>query len=281
MNAAKFVIDADALHAFADGQLGESERAAVERYLAAHPEVAAEVAGWRRQNEALAALFPPLGGELTPERLRPQVIAEGVRRGRGQFLRNVAAGLVLVAAAGSLGWFMRTATWQEEPLSEHLIDNAVAAHAVYVQEKTHAVEAAADSPNLMRWLSNRIAAPIDAPNLVADGFTFLGGRLLPGESGEHAHGPAAQLMYENASAERVTLYITSALPDKKEVWKYEARGSLDAYYWADGDVTCTIVSDLPEDQVRGLGKVIFEQLTRKADSTWNPSVAAPAPAKTS
>ena len=103
MNAAKFVIDADALHAFADGQLGETETAAVERYLADHPDAAAEVAAWRRQNEALAALFPPLGEQVTPERLRPVVIAEGLQRGRSQMLRNVAAALVLVAAAGSLG----------------------------------------------------------------------------------------------------------------------------------------------------------------------------------
>ena len=275
MTAAKFVIDADALHGYADGQLTPDQRAAVEAWLADHPATAAEIAGWTRQNEALNALFPPLDHEPTPDRLRPAAIADTVRRGRWHGLRNVAAALVLMAAAGSTGWVMRGMLWQEEPLAEHLIDNAVAAHAVYVQEKTHAVEVAANSPNLMRWLSNRIDSPIDAPNLSASGFTFLGGRLLPGESGEHAHGPAAQLMYENASAERVTLYITGAPPDKKQVWKYEQRGNVDAYYWADAAVTCTIVTDLPEDQVRGLGKVIFEQLTRKADSTWNPA-AAPA-----
>jgi anti-sigma factor RsiW len=273
MTTANFVIDADALHAFADGQLGPADRAAVESYLTAHPGTAAEVAGWTRQNEAISALFPPLTDEPTPDRLKPSNIARSFRNDIWHAVRNVAAALVLVAAAGSLGWYMRGVLWQEEPLAEHLIDNAVAAHGIYVQEKTHAVEVAANSPNLMRWLSNRIDAPIDAPNLATSGFTFLGGRLLPGESGEHAHGPAAQLMYENASAERVTLYITGAPPDKKQVWKYEQRGSFDAYYWADGDVTCTIVADLPEDQVRGLGKIIFEQLTRKPDSTWNPSAA--------
>ncbi len=271
MSAERFEITADALHAFADGQLGEAERAAVESYLADHPAAAADVAGWIRQNEAIAALFPPLEAETVPDRLKPSAIAATVRRNRSLGLRNIAAALVVVAAAGSAGWYMRGALWQEEPLPEHLIDNAVAAHAVYVQEKTHAVEAPADSPNLMRWLSNRIATPIDAPNLSASGFSFLGGRLLPGESGEHAHGPAAQLMYENASAERVTLYITAALPDKKEVWKYENRDGFDAYYWADADVTCTIVADLPESEVKLLGKTIFEQLTRKADSTWDPS----------
>ena len=266
-----FEIDSDALHAFADGQLADAERAAVEAYLTAHPDAAATVAGWQRQNDAINTLFGPVASEAVPGRLAPRSVAERVRAGRRTMFRNVAAAAAIVVIAGSLGWYMRGVTWTEEPVSERLIDRAVVAHALYVKEKSHAVEVVADAPNLMRWLSNRIATPIDAPNLSDQGFTLLGGRLLPGEDGEYAHGPAAQLMYENPSAERITLYITSALPDKKEVWKYESRGGIEAYYWANDAVTCTIVSDLPEKDVRLLGKKIFEQLTRKADSSWNPA----------
>lgn len=195
-----FDIDSDALHAFADGQLADAERVAVEAYLAAHPDAAATVAGWQRQNDAIKTLFDPVASEAVPSRLAPRNVAERLRAGRRTIFRNVAAAAVVVALAGSLGWYMRGVTWTEEPVSERLIDNAVVAHALYVKEKTHAVEVVADAPNLMRWLSSRIATPIDAPNLSEQGFTFLGGRLLPGEDGEHAHGPAAQLMYENPSA---------------------------------------------------------------------------------
>lgn len=271
MTGAPFEIDTDALHAYVDGQLPAEHRAAVEAWLAVHPDAAALVAQWTRQNEALGALFPPMQQDPAPAHLNPQRIAERVRTGRLEALRNIAAVLVVVAVAGSLGWYLRGVFWQEEPVYERLIDNAVIAHALYVKEKTHAVEAAADSPNLMRWLSNRISSPIDAPDLAAQGYTFLGGRLLPGETGEAAHGPAAQLMYENAAAERLTLYITGPLPDKKEVWKLESRRGVDAYYWANDTVTCTIVASLPETDIRTLGKTIFEQLARKADSTWNPS----------
>jgi anti-sigma factor RsiW len=271
MTPAAFVVDTDALHAYVDGQLTTDQRSAVDAYLAAHPDAAALVAQWTRQNEAMTALFAPAAKEVVPPRLNPQRIADRVRSDRMRMFRTVAATLIVVAAAGGVGWYMRGVLWQEEPIAERLIDNAVVAHALYVKEKSHAVEAAADSPNLMRWLSNRIASPIDAPNLTAQGYTFLGGRLLPGETGEHAHGPAAQLMYENAAAERLTLYITGPLPDKKEVWKFEERGGMDAYYWANDAVTCTIVAALPETDVRTLGKTIFEQLTRKADSSWNPS----------
>jgi anti-sigma factor RsiW len=271
MTAPAFEVTTDVLHAYADGQLAAHERAAVEAYLAGHADAAEIVAQWQQQNDAITTLFAPVLGEAVPDRLSPARVAANVGRDRMRLLRGIAASLVLIAAAGSLGWYMRGVTWTEEPVSEALIDNAVTAHGLYVQEKTHAVEVAASTPNLMRWLSSRIETPIDAPSLSDHGFTFLGGRLLPGESGEHAHGPAAQLMYQNASAQRVTLYITAALPDKKQVWKFENRGGVDAYYWADADVTCTIVSDLPEKDIRDLGKSVFEQLTRKPDSTWNPS----------
>ena len=69
MTPVNFAIDTDALHAFADGQLSEEQRAAVESYLATHPDAAAEVATWRLQNEALTTLFAPVAGEPVPQRL--------------------------------------------------------------------------------------------------------------------------------------------------------------------------------------------------------------------
>jgi anti-sigma factor RsiW len=213
MTREPFAIDADALHAFADGQLGEAERAAVELHLATHPAAAAEVAKWQHQNDALKALFSPVAKEAVPARLSPHRIAHNLKTERQQSFRNIAAALILVAIGGGIGWSGRDYLTPTYAASDRLIDAAVAAHSLYVKEKTRAVEVAADAPNLMTWLSNRITTPIDAPNLTAQGFTFLGGRLLPGDPEGKLPGPAAQLMYENASAKRVTLYITAALPD--------------------------------------------------------------------
>lgn len=266
MTREPFAITADALHAFADGQLGEAERAAVELYLAAHPVAAAEVAGWQRQNEAVRALFPSAANEAVPARLSPHRIANDVRVGRRQSFLNIAAAVTLVVLGSGIGWFGRDYMVPTKAASEYLIDAAVTAHALYVKEKTRAVEVAADAPNLMTWLSNRIATPIDAPNLTSEGYTFLGGRLLPSDPEYGIPSPAAQLMYENGEAQRVTLYITAALPDKKEAWQFETRNGIEAYYWANDAVTCTVVADLPEAELRMLGRKIFEQLTWRAES---------------
>ena len=266
-----FKIDTDALHAFADGQLSGTDRLEVERYLAEHPDAAADVALWSRQNDALSALFSSTAGEAVPSRLSPHRIAHKVKTERQQSFRNIAAAAVLVLLGSGMGWFGRDYLVPVEAASERLIDAAVIAHSLYVKEKSHAVEVAADQPNLMTWLSNRITTPIDAPNLTEQGFTFIGGRLLPSDPGYGLPSPAAQLMYENASAQRVTLYITAALPDKKEVWDFVTRDGVEAYYWANSMVTCTVVGDLPEKDLRLLGKKIFEQLTWRPDASWNPA----------
>ena len=267
MTREPFAITADTLHAFADGQLGEAERAAVERYLAAHPDAAADVANWQRQNDALRALFPaPAANEPVPTRLSPHRIAGDVRIARRQSVMNIAAAVTLLVLGGGIGWYGRDYATPTKAASDYLIEAAVTAHSLYVKEKTRAVEVAADAPNLMTWLSNRITTPIDAPNLTSEGYTFLGGRLLPSDPEDGIPSPAAQLMYENGEAQRVTLYITAALPDKKEAWQFETVGDVEAYYWANNTVTCTIVADLPEQDLRMLGRKVFEQLTWRAES---------------
>jgi anti-sigma factor RsiW len=269
MTREPFAINADALHAYADGQLGEAERAAVERYLATHPDAAADVDAFRRQNEALAALFPSAANEPVPARLSPQRIASGIRHDRRRSFTNIAAAVVLVALGSSIGWYGRDYMTPTKAASDYLIEAAVTAHTLYVKEKTRAVEVAADAPNLMTWLSNRITTPIDAPDLTSDGFTFLGGRLLPSDPEDGMPSPAAQLMYENGEAQRLTIYITAALPDKAEAWVYRQGTGADAYYWSTPTITCTVVASIPEAQVKMLGHKIAEQLTWRAEGTHN------------
>jgi anti-sigma factor RsiW len=259
------ITEADLL-AFADGQLSPERRATVEAFLAANPERSAEVAHWRRQNEALTALFGAVVKEPVPARLDPHAIAAPARnRSRFGWAQLAAAALVLLAVGVGAGWAGRQLTWPDSP-KEALIEDALSAHALYVKESRHAVEvAAADHDHLVSWLSNRIERPIVTPDLSAEGFSLVGGRLLP-PGRETDTGPAAQLMYENAAAERVTVYITAALPDGKSVFEVANRDRLEALYWADNRITCTVVGDLPEAEMKAVGKKIYQQFTWRPDT---------------
>jgi anti-sigma factor RsiW len=254
------------LLAYVDGQADDIERAAVERYLATNPAKAAEVAHWQRQNEALTALFPPLDNQQMPPRLSPQKLARTVSANDNFRLSQIAAAVVLVLLGGALGWTGRDAVTPVEAASDALIDSAVLAHSLYVNENRHAVEVtAADREHLVSWLSNRVTQPITPPDLTAEGFTFVGGRLLPPV--EYATtSPAAQLMYENAASERVTVYITAALPDRKDAYEFTSRGPHEAFYWANSKITCTVVGELPDAQMQTVAKKVYQQLTRRPDT---------------
>ena len=261
----QFEVTEESLHAYVDGQLAPADRALVDTWLATHAEKAAEVAIWQRQNAALSTLFAPVAVEPVPARLNPRRIAAGIRESRWDWTRIAAAAVLVVALSGGAGWFLRTATWQEEPASERLIDGAVTAHALFVKESRHAVEVAADDrTHLVTWLSNRVGHPIGTPDLAAQGFQLVGGRLLPPPA-ETGTGPAAQLMYQDGTANRVTVYITAASDgDGKPYVKYQERG-LQAYYWANDQITCTVVGDLPEAQMQTVAKGVYQQLTWRPD----------------
>ncbi|HEV2514563.1 MAG TPA: anti-sigma factor [Devosia sp.] len=254
------------LHAYVDGQLPPERAAEVEAWLATHPDKAAELAGWQRQNEALTALFGSTADETVPSRLDPRLIARSPAANRSVgWAQAAAAAVVTLVLGGALGWAGRD--YFSPPPRQELIASAVTAHALYVKEKRHAVEvAASDKDHLVSWLSNRVERPINPPDLAADGFTLVGGRLLPGYGTEPA-GPAAQLMYENAAQERVTVYITAALPDRRADKEFTARNNLDAFYWANDKITCTVVGDLPEAQMQAVAKKVYQQLTWRPDGT--------------
>ncbi len=253
------------LLAYADGRLNDLEREAVERFLAANPGKAAEVAHWERQNEALQTIFPSLANETVPARLSPHRIARDVTASKRFQLGQIAAVVGLLVVGGVIGWGGRDAVTPTVAASDALIESAVIAHALYVKENRHAVEVGADDrAHLTSWLSNRVTQPVNPPDLGAEGFTLVGGRLLP-PIDYPATGPAAQLMYENANAERVTVYITAALAGGEDAYEFTTRSALDAFYWANEKITCTVVGDLPEAQMKTVAKKVYQQLTRRPD----------------
>ena len=252
-------ITRDMLMAYADGQLDATQRLAVEAHLSAHPDAAAEVALLLRQNDAIRTLFAPVGAEAVPARLRPRRLAAEMGRRRQSAWTWAAAALVLIGLGMGTGWFVRP-LFEARPASASLIADAVSAHAVYVAESRHAVEVGSEeSDHLSTWLSNRLDTALGMPDLSAEGFALVGGRLLPGLA--EAGGRAAQLMYEDGSGERITIYVTAALPDREPAYQFASLGNAEAFYWADARITCTVVGSLPETQMQAVAGAVYAQLT--------------------
>ena len=242
------------LHEYVDGRLPERRRAELEAYLAAHPEEAARLAAYRAQAERLREVFAPVLDEPVPQRL---TLASGPRRSR---VVNIAASLAWVAIGAIAGWQLHTFfTGRSAPVAETTIPRRAAiAHATYSPEVRHPVEVGADQEShLVAWLSKRLGAKVRAPNLESAGYSLVGGRLLPGESG-----PVAQFMYQCKQGTRVTLYVRTGVADQKETaFRYSDEGNVRVFYWIDRTYGYAVSSgDIGKDVLYKVANAAYAQL---------------------
>lgn len=267
------------LHAYADGQLTGARRAAVEAYLAQHPEAAAQVAAWRRQTDALHGALDPVLNEPVPlAALPPGLHGDGRRREstRRQWprwpmaLAATCASVLLVAVGGALGWMAHArleGTTVAMAPGERFAREALATHTVYAPEMRHPVEVPAnDEAHLIAWLSKRLGMSLQVPDLRAQGFHLIGGRLGVAEGG-----PSAILMYESDDGTRLSLQLrrmAQGTPDtgfRVEHMPRERRarvtsgGDPMAFYWIDRDMGFALAAPIERARLLTLAQAVYRQ----------------------
>ncbi|MDH3918169.1 MAG: anti-sigma factor [Rhodospirillales bacterium] len=257
MTAGPQEISEQDLQAYVDGWLDPARLAAVEAYLAEHPDEAARLAAYRRQNEALRGAFAEPRGEDVPERL----LLAARRRSPGRplaWLARAAAALALVAVGFGAGWGLRGGL-ETSGLARgdgaFLVQQAAAAHRVFSVEVRHPVEVRAEEAHLVAWLSKRVGVPLKAPDLSGHGFRLVGGRLLPA-----AEGTAAQLMYEDEAGRRVTAYMTANTSGGETAFRFAEDRGLAAFYWLEGPLGYALVGALTRAELIALAKSVYRQL---------------------
>jgi len=252
------------LMAYVDGQLSDTDRAIVEAYLADNPEKAEQVAEWQRQSTDIAALFAHVADEPVPDRLDPHRLASAPKAANDNWFagwRGIAAALILVVAGSAAGWFGNDAFAPGQSSSDLLIADAFSAHELFAAQQRHAVEVdASERLHLTSWLSASLDRRLVVPDSLPNGFTLVGGRLLPGRDSA-----AAQLMY-TAGDRKVTLYLTPRSESDPLQNQFADAGDLDALYWANDAVTCTIVGDLTRVEMEEIASEVFKALSWRDDN---------------
>jgi anti-sigma factor RsiW len=224
--------------AYVDECLPLSERRRFEERLATNADLAAEVAEWRFQSEAIRLAFAeggePRGGPLAYE----AAATIRLKLSRAQSTASEESGgcpvaVSVVPASGAAprrdgrvtqkGARARRALWAilggiiltgfslspaPADLSTALTPAAMAAYRVYSEGSVDPVEATTqDVAALERWLLPQFHRAISAPNFARAGFRLLGGRVLAG-----VHGPIAFALYENVAGARVGVAIEPGEP---------------------------------------------------------------------
>jgi anti-sigma factor RsiW len=240
------------LHAYADGHLDGARRAAVD----ADPQAAAKAQAYRRQNEALQALFGAVADEPLPAPLCVETIEHRLAVARRRSWLRVAAAVLLLLAGGAGGWVLNDLWGQRGAAQLVLAQEAFSAHQVYVKEVRHPVEVAAEEEaHLVKWLSKRLGAPLKAPVLATAGYDLVGGRLLPSGGG-----PAAQFMYETADGRRLTIFIRANPSSEVVAFRFVEGTGASAFYWLEGPLGYAIIGTEPRARLLELSRAIYQQL---------------------
>jgi anti-sigma factor RsiW len=245
------ITDTD-LHAWLDDELSQTRRAEVDSYVAAHPGDAERLAAYRRNDQAIQAMFDPVLDEPVPEQL--------VRRGgpaHSRVLRYaaVAAWLFIGGLAGWQLHGMQSSERQSDaPSWAH---RAAVAHVVYSPEVRHPVEVAADQEeHLVAWLSKRLGTTLKIPRLDSLGYGLVGGRLLPGEQG-----PAAQFMYQDSKGQRLTLYVRMGRDENKETaFRFAQEGNVKQFYWIDRGAGYVLSGEIGKDDLLRVANAVYRHL---------------------
>ena len=246
-------ISEDELHAYVDGRLDAARRAEVERYLLDHPDVASQVAGWSAHRDALRHAFGSVA-QPVPPRLDLQLLLQQRIASRWQPWRIAASILLAFALGGAGGWLLHG--WPGSGNVELLAEAAAANHAVYAADRRRPTELGADQrDDLVRWVSNRLNHRVAAPDLAADGFNYMGGRLAATEDG-----PAGLFMYTDAQGVRVTVFVLPLGSATAEPMRKMEVAGLSSCVWIDKGIGYTVVGKLPYEVVWRLAEQVQRQL---------------------
>lgn len=257
-------IGEDDLQALVDGRLSPSRLEAVKAYLADHPATAEQVKREIEQREALRMRLAFKAQEPVPSRLRIANLAAARRRSSLVRPAAFAAALAWLAIGGVLGvwggtWWASRSQTQADAMS--VADNAIAAYRIYVGERLHPVEIPGDQEaHLVQWLSRRVGKPLTAPNLNAQGYRLIGGRLLP-DKGE----AAALFMYENAGGSRLTLYARSGGNETQTSFRFEKQDGVSAFSWIDKGLSYVVTAKADRAQLLPIAEAIYKQFEAASD----------------
>jgi len=248
----------DDLQAYVDGRLPEARRTAVEAYLAQHPDLRERVAAEMRQRASLRGQLEGKFAEPVPPRLWVANIQAARRAGAMRRLRAVAAGALIFAVGAGAGWLAAdreiVASSSRPAPTTAVAQNASAAYRTFVVEVAHPVEvASAQEGHLLQWLSRRLGKPLVAPDLTPYGYKLMGGRLLPGNGSA-----AAQLMYDDASGKRLTLYVRAA-EGSETAFRFQREGDAATFAWIDQGFGFAVTAPLAREELMPIAEAVYRR----------------------
>lgn len=293
------VVEAE-LQAWVDGCLPAARRAAVDAYLALHPDEAARLQAYRQQNAALRARYNPVLDEAVPAALAARPRGPLWRAARAMLAANGpwrhVATLALTLAGGAAGWWLHdvqpdaaaVAPLQAAaPRAAPAPDQPAGAASAAAGARLATADLAATAEGQALARSAAVAHAVYSPeqrhpvevgadqqqHLVAWLSKRLGAPLHPPQLGALGYeliggrllpgqsGPVAQFMYDNAGGRRLTLYVsTEQRHNRSTAFRFAQEGEVGVFYWIDGRYGYALSGALDRAALAKLADAVYAQL---------------------
>lgn len=272
MNRVESPIREEDLHAYVDGVLQGARRVQVEAYLASHPDVARRMSEHAELRRRLREELEPVMEEPIPPELDLARMVEAHRQ-RRRIPWRIAASIVLALGIGGVGgWSLRGTAYAPGAVATSdvaasgavasaggiaaLAREAAASYQVYAADPTRPVEMpAADSAQLVAWISQRLDRRIALPDLHAAGYRFMGGRLIATE-----HGPAGLFMYDDAQGTRIAMMVRPMAVERDTPMSAHRQGEVSGYAWSDQGLGYSLMAPTSAPDVHPIADEVRRQV---------------------
>ena len=245
------------LHALIDGELDAGHARSVELHVASCARCAAQLKAYRDMGSHIASLdLRPSAPKALHARI--EAALPSVRRdaaNRRQVLKGAAFGAILSAAAAASLVLVVVRNDQDS----RILDEAVAAHLRSLQAEHLTDVQSSDQHTVKPWFNGRLDLAPPVIDLVAQGFTLLGGRL------DYVNGKAVAALVYRRRNHVINLFVGESLGSAPSMPRVEIAHGFNIRRWSEQGLTLLAVSDINGEELHEFaGK--FAAATRASES---------------
>jgi len=237
----------ETLHAHLDNRLPPERHAEVTAWLHAQPDVAARVAGWKRDADTLRSAFSEPGIFPPNPNLSPAHIRTRQREKRRARMALAASVIFALALGGTLGWHGHAL---QTPHAAKPMSDALTAYRLFAGQDPALEFTATERTQLQHWMHHHIGDSAAIPELTAQGWHLNGGRWL-----STPEGAAVMLVYQDSKGARVGLYMRPKIPHHSTTGERQD-GELLAHYWLQDNIAIALIGPAAHNPVKRMAEAL-------------------------
>jgi len=228
------------VHALADGELDAGHARDVEMHVASCRRCTAEFASAREMKRALAAMNLRFAA---PASLRARVEGAIPKPRPVTSRRTLLKGFALGSAVSALAASGIGVVVLREAREGRVLGDAISAHLRSLQGEHLTDVLSSDQHTVKPWFNGKLDLAPPVPDLTAQGFTLIGGRLdfLDGK-------PVAALVYRRR-AHVINVFVGQDLGTAPATPELQVMQGFNLLRWDEGGLSALAVSDLNRDEL--------------------------------